>query len=87
MFRPMAHNRSPGKIRSDVLMSPLGSFNAWFLEVDCAGGCPRGRVYRVSALARAHGDRTVHDVVRLLLSDRDVDPALAGALREPARWH
>jgi hypothetical protein len=60
----MAHNRSPGKIRSDVLMSPLGAFSAWLVEVDCGGTCPRGRVYRVEAPAKAHGDRTVGDVVR-----------------------
>ena len=60
----MAHNRSPGKIRSDVLMSPLDAFSAWLIEVDCAGACPRGRVYRVETLAKAHGDRTVGDVVR-----------------------
>ena len=59
----MAHNRSPGKVRSDVLMSPLSVFGAWLLEVDCAGACPRGRVYRVAALAKAHGDRTVGDVI------------------------
>jgi hypothetical protein len=45
-------------------MSPLGAFGARLLEVDCAGGCPRGRVYRISALSKAHGDRTVGDVVR-----------------------
>ena len=60
----MSHNRSPEKIRSDVLQSPLGSFHAWLIEVDCAGGCPRGRVYQVAALARAHGDRRVGDVIQ-----------------------
>ena len=53
----MAHNRSPSKIRADVLGSPLSIYSGWFLEVDCGGSCPRGRLYRVQALARAHGDR------------------------------
>ena len=60
----MAHNRSPSKIRADVLGSLLSIYSGWFLEVDCGGSCPRGRLYRVQALARAHGDRTVGDVVR-----------------------
>ena len=34
--------------------------------MDYGGSCPRGRLYRVQALARAHGDRTVSDVVRRL---------------------
>ncbi len=60
----MAHNRSPSKIRADVLGSTLSIYSGWFLEVDCGGSCPRGRLYQVKALARAHGDRTVGDVVR-----------------------
>ena len=30
----MAHNRSPSKIRADVLGSPLSIYSGWFLEVD-----------------------------------------------------
>ena len=60
----MAHNRSPSKLRADALAVPLNIYRGWLLEVDCGGGCPRGRVYRVEALARAHGSRTVGDVVQ-----------------------
>ena len=42
----MAHNRSPSKIRADVLGSPLSIYGGWLLKVDCGGPCPRGRLYR-----------------------------------------
>ena len=61
---PWRTTAPPSKIRADVLGSPLSIYSGWFLEVDCGGSCPRGRLYRVGALARAHGDRTVGDVVR-----------------------
>ena len=60
----MAHNRSPCKIRADALAVPLDIYRGWLLEVDCGGGCLRGRVYRVDALARAHCSRAVGDVVQ-----------------------
>ncbi len=60
----MAHNRSPSKIRADVLGSPLAVHSGWTIEVDCGGSCPRGRLYRVQALVRAHGKRTVDHVIR-----------------------
>ena len=47
-----------------MLGSSLSIYSGWFLEVDCGGSCPRGRLYRMQALARTHGDRTVGDVVR-----------------------
>lgn len=60
----MAHNRSPSKIRADVLAVPLDVYRGWMLEVDCGGPCPRGRIYRIEALARHHGDRKVGEVIR-----------------------
>ena len=63
----MAHNRSPGKIRSEVLASPLAHFRGWRLEVDCAGsGCPSGRYHRVSKLMGHYPDATVGLVLQRL---------------------
>ena len=60
----MAHNRSPGKIRSDVLGSPLDIYRGWVIEVECESpNCPVGRSHRVDALARHYPGRTVGEVI------------------------
>ena len=60
----MAHNRSPGKIRSDVLQSPLGSFHGWRLELECQPGtCPTGRYHRVNRLLQHYPGCTVGQVI------------------------
>ena len=63
----MSHNRSPSKIRSDVLSSPLDVFRSWHLEVECCGGdCPVGRMHRVDALIRHYPGATVGGVLARL---------------------
>ena len=63
----MAHNRSPSKLRSDVLAGPLEVYRNWLLEVECAGtACPIGRVHRIEGLARHYPGATIGDVLRRL---------------------
>jgi hypothetical protein len=66
--RAVAHNRSPTRLRSDVLASPLAVYRGWRLELECApGGCPVGRIYQLDRLLRAcGGDATVGQITRRL---------------------
>ena len=60
----MAHNRSPSRIRSDVLASPLDIYRGWLIEVECGTpGCPVGRSHRADALARHYPGCTVGQLV------------------------
>lgn len=55
-----ARNRSPSKLRSDVLAAPLEVYRGWMLEVECEGSsCPIGRAHRVEALVKHYPGATV----------------------------
>ncbi len=56
----MAHNRSPSKLRSDMLRAPLAVYRGWLLEVACASDrCPKGRATRIDALLCHYPDATL----------------------------
>ena len=60
----MAHNRSPSKLRSDVLAAPLDVYRGWMLEVECEGSsCPVGRSHRIDALMKHYSGATVGAVL------------------------
>ena len=60
----MAHNRSPSRLRSDVLAGPIEVYRGWVLEVECGTpGCPVGRSHRVEALAGHYPGLTVGEVI------------------------
>ena len=60
----MAHNRSPSKLRSDVLAAAIEVYRGWMLEVECEGSsCPVGRSHRLDALVRHYPGATVGSVL------------------------
>ena len=64
----MAHNRSPSRLRADVLASPLAVYRGWRLELECPrGDCPSGRIHAVDRLLLRHPDARVGEVTRRLL--------------------
>ena len=60
----MAHNRSPSKLRSDLLAAPLEVCHGWIVEVECEdSGCPVDRSHGVDALVRHYPGVTVGAVL------------------------
>ena len=60
----VAHNRSPSKLRSDVMAAPLTYYGGWMLEVECGNsGCPVGRSHKVASLFKHYPGCTVATVI------------------------
>jgi hypothetical protein len=64
----MAHNKSPGKVRSEVLATLLVNLGVgWILEVECGGaGCPKGRTHRIDRRSAHYPEGTVGSAVHRL---------------------
>jgi hypothetical protein len=59
----VAHNRSPSRLRADILASPLAVYRGWRLELECPrGDCPSGRIHGVERLLLRHRDARVEEV-------------------------